>query len=141
MFKLPRSVLMMSKPEPGANSPPKVLANARLSRLVGRGSASCARRAVGGRSTRSIDPRMRRAWGRAPPAGGRPPQPRGEWGFTCCAPPRVGYFSRHDLYSSPPPAPAGPAPVRGEAMPRFAATDRRAAYDLVCFDSGGDERT
>lgn len=26
-------------------------------------------------------------------------------------------------------------------MPRFAATDRRAAYDLVCFDSGGDERT
>lgn len=25
-------------------------------------------------------------------------------------------------------------------MPRFAATDRRAAYDLVCFDSGGDER-
>jgi hypothetical protein len=26
-------------------------------------------------------------------------------------------------------------------MPRFAATDCRAAYDLVCFDSGGDERT
>ncbi len=26
-------------------------------------------------------------------------------------------------------------------MPRFAATDRRAAYDLVCFDSSGRERT
>lgn len=26
-------------------------------------------------------------------------------------------------------------------MPRFAATDRRPAYDLVCFDSGGQERT
>ena len=25
-------------------------------------------------------------------------------------------------------------------MPRYAATDRRAAYDLVCFDSSGDER-
>ncbi len=25
-------------------------------------------------------------------------------------------------------------------MPRFAPTDRRAAYDLVCFDSGGNER-
>ena len=26
-------------------------------------------------------------------------------------------------------------------MPRFTATDRRCAYDLICFDSGGDERT
>ena len=26
-------------------------------------------------------------------------------------------------------------------MPRYAATDRRAAYDLIAFDSGGDERT
>lgn len=26
-------------------------------------------------------------------------------------------------------------------MPRFAATDTRAGYDLVCFDSGGAERT
>ena len=26
-------------------------------------------------------------------------------------------------------------------MPRFAATDRRVGYDLVCFDSGGRERT
>lgn len=26
-------------------------------------------------------------------------------------------------------------------MPRFASTDRRAAYDLICFDSSGTERT
>ena len=25
-------------------------------------------------------------------------------------------------------------------MPRFRATDRRVGYDLICFDSGGDER-
>jgi hypothetical protein len=25
-------------------------------------------------------------------------------------------------------------------MPQFAANDRRAVYDLVCFDSGGNER-
>jgi len=26
-------------------------------------------------------------------------------------------------------------------MPRFRATDRRVGYDLICFDSGGNERT
>ena len=25
-------------------------------------------------------------------------------------------------------------------MPRFRATDRRVGYDMVCFDSGGEER-
>src|SRR5262249_21156633 len=30
--------------------------------------------------------------------------------------------------------------LQGIPMPRIAATDRRVGYDLICFDSSGDER-